>query len=379
VVIRVHLWFPFFMSRIPIAVIGTGFGARIQAPALSASGRFAVVALVGRRLDHTRRLAARLDIPHALDSLDAALALPDLAAVSVATPPDTHAEYAIAAARAGKHVLVEKPMARTLAEARAMRAAAAEAGVVAMVDHEFRFDPARAMLARVLRRGDLGAPRLITGLAMSPLYVDPYRAAPAWWFDAARGGGWLGASGSHLIDAVRVWLGEYAAVAALIDSTVADRRADGGEGTPAGAADDSFSLLFRMACGAAGVMQQSAAAWGPRLTMVRITGSDGTAWIDERGRLWCADSHGEASAVAIDADLQLRAVEPPEHGGPFAKWEFPAFIHQAECFADAIEGRGSGAVAAATFDDGLACQAVMEAARESSRTGMWVSPTSLAK
>jgi len=365
------------MQRIPIAVIGTGFGARIQAPGLAASGRFAVVALVGRRLDHTRRLAERLSIPHALDSLDAALALPELAAVSVATPPDTHAEYALAAARAGKHLLVEKPMARTLAEARAMCEAAAEAGVVALIDHEFRFDPARAMLGRLLRRGDLGTPRLVTGLAMSPLFVDPYRPAPAWWFDAARGGGWLGASGSHLIDAVRVWLGEFAAVAALIDNAAAERCADGGAGLPGGAADDSFSLLFRMACGAAGVMQQSAAAWGPRLTMVRIAGADATAWIDERGRLWCAGSGREAAEVAIDQDLQLRAAEPPEHGGPFAKWEFPAFIRQAECFADAIEGRAGKAGAAATFDDGVACQAVMDAAREAARTGTWVSPASL--
>ena len=367
------------MQRIPIAVIGTGFGARIQAPGFAASGRFEVVALVGRRLHHTRRLAERLGIPQALDSLDAVLALPELAAVSVATPPDTHAEYAIAAARAGKHVLVEKPMARTLAEARAMCASAAAAGVVAMIDHEFRFDPARAMLARVLRRGDLGAPRLITGLAMSPLYVDPYRPAPAWWFDAARGGGWLGASGSHLIDAVRVWLGEYAAVAALIDSAVADRGGGSGDAIGGGAADDSFSLLFRMTCGAAGVMQQSAAAWGPRLTIVRIAGSEATAWIDEHARLWCAGSGRDPFAVPIDQDLHLRAIEPPEHGGPFAKWEFPAFLRQAECFADAIDGRAGGAAPAATFDDGVACQAVLDAAREAGRTGAWVSPASLLK
>ena len=150
------------MGRIAIAVVGTGFGARIQVPALRASGRFDVVALVGRRRDHTAELAARLGVPGALTRCDEALALPGLQAVSVATPPDTHAAYAVAAASAGLHVLCEKPMARTLAEAQAMLAAVRAAGVVGMIDHEFRFDPSRAMLTRLLRAGALGAPRLVT-------------------------------------------------------------------------------------------------------------------------------------------------------------------------------------------------------------------------
>ena len=358
-------------KRIRIAVIGTGFGARIQVPAFIASGRFEVLALVGRRADQTRRLAERLGMARALTSVDQALALPGLVAVSVATPPDTHAEYAIAAARAGKHVLCEKPMARTLAEAVAMREAAAAAGIVAMIDHEFRFDPARATLARLLRRGDLGTPHLATVLAMSPLFVDPYRAAPSWWFDASRGGGWLGAAGSHLIDAVRVWLGEYAAVAALVD-TCLPARDDAGDVPLPPDADDTSSLLFRMASGAAGIIQQSAVSWGPRLTMIRITGSEATAWIDERGTLWCAGRARDPFAVHIDADLRLPDATPPAESGRFARWEFPAFLRQAERFADAIEGRAADGPAAATFADGVACQAVMDAAREGSQRGRWV-------
>lgn len=360
--------------RIPIAVVGTGFGARIQVPAFTASRRFDVVALVGRRADHTAKLAASLGVPHALTSLDQALALPGLTAVSVATPPDTHADYAIAAARAGTHVLCEKPMARSLAEARAMRDAATRAGVVRMIDHEFRFDPSRAMLGRLLHRGDIGVPRTATCLAMSPLFVDPYRPAPAWWFDAARGGGWLGASGSHVIDAMRAWLGEFAAVAALVDTYLAERRVSGGDTALRCDADDTFALLCRMVCGAECILQQSAVSWGPRLTMVRIAGSEATAWIDERGTLWCAGRGREPFEVPIDADLRLPDVAPPEQSGPFARWEFPAFIRQAERFADAIEGRTSEGPAAATFVDGVACQAVMDAAREASRTGRWVAP-----
>ena len=359
-------------QRIRVAVIGTGFGARIQVPAFAASGRFEVVALVGRRAEHAQRLAEPLGVAHALTSMDEALAIPGLAAVSVATPPDTHAAYAIAAARAGKHVLCEKPMARTLAEAVAMRDAAAAAGIVAMIDHEFRFDPARAALARLLRRGDLGTPRLASVLAMSPLFIDPHRSAPPWWFDAGRGGGWLGTAGSHLIDAVRVWLGEYAAVAALVDTYLTTRDFEGRDAPPHCDADDTSSLLFRMTSGAAGVIQQSAVSWGPRLTMVRITGSDATAWIDERGTLWCAGRARDPFEVSIDTDLRLPKVTVPQASGRFARWEFPAFVRQAERFADAIERRDSDGPAAATFEDGVACQAVMDAAREGSRLGRWI-------
>jgi len=361
------------MPRIPIAVVGTGFGARIQVPALIASGRFDVVALVGRGAERTERLAKRLGVPHGFASFDEALGLSELAAVSIATPPATHAEYAIAAAHAGLHVLCEKPMARTLAEADAMRSAALAAGVVGLIDHEFRFDPARAMLGRLVRRGELGVPRIVTCLAMSPLFVDPYRPAPAWWFDAAQGGGWLGASGSHLIDAVRVWLGEYAAVTALLDTYLAERQVSGADSATRCDADDTFSLLFRMACGAEGMMQQSAVSWGPRLTTVRLGGSEATAWIDERGRLWTAGRGREPFSVEIDADLRLPDRAPPENSGPFARWEFPAFIRQAERFADAIDGRATAAgPAAATFEDGVACQAVMDAARDAARMGRWI-------
>ena len=355
---------------IPIAVVGTGFGARIHVPGLRASGRFDVRALVGRRPERVRRVAERQGIPRAATRL--ADVLDDVAAVSIATPPDAHAELAVAAARASRHVLCEKPMARTVAEATAMRDAARTAGVVALVDHEFRFDPARATLAELIRRGDLGRPRLVAAITHIPLFADADRPAPAWWFDADAGGGWLGASGSHLIDALRVWLGDFAAVAALVETFVGTRRVAEASAPVAVGADDAFSLLFRMASGAGGVVQQSAVAWGPPSVVLRIVGSDASAWIDDDGRLHRAGRDAAASEVAVPPHLRLPDVPVPPDAGPFAARELPAFVRQAERFADAIEGRPASAPAAATFDDGLAVQRVIDAVRESARQGRWV-------
>jgi len=348
-------------TPIPIAVVGTGFGARIQIPGFRASRRFVVAALVGRRPERVRRMAERLAVPHALTSLDEALALPEVAAVSIATPPGTHAESAIAAARAGRHVLCEKPMARTVAEAEAMREAAHAAGVVGLIDHEFRFEPGRAALARLLVDGGLGVARLVTAVANIPLFADAERPAPAWWFDAAAGGGWIGASGSHLIDALRLWLGEFAAVAALTDTF--------GRGD----AEDTFSLLFRMVSGVQGLMQQTSVAWGPPYVALRVAGSEATAWIDDDGRLWRAGRDGAAAVVDVPVDLRLPSVAAPPDAGPFAARELAAFVRQAERFADAIERPGTTYdPPPATFDDGVACQHVMDAARASARHGRWV-------
>jgi predicted dehydrogenase len=350
------------VRRLRIAVVGTGFGARIQVPGLRASGRFDVAALVGRDAERTRRVAERLGVEVACTSLEDALATSEIDAVAIATPPATHAPLAIAAARAGKHVLCEKPMARSLAEAQAMCDAVHAAGVVGAVGFEFRFHPARAMLARMIARGDLGEPQLLVCVDTLPLYVAPYKAPPAWWYDADAGGGWLGASGSHLLDAARVWLGEVCALAAIVDTL--------GRGT----ADDTFALLLRMASGARAVLQQSAAVRGPRLQAFRLSGSDGTAWIDEAWRLWRAGTTGDAEEVRPDDDLDAPDVQIPPESGPFAARELPSFVRLAERFGDAIAGRSAPPAAprAATFGDGLACQRLMDAARAASRSTAWV-------
>jgi len=350
-------------KKIRIAVVGAGFGARIQVPGFRASGRFEVVALVGRDPDRLARAAARCGVDRVCRSLDEALALPDLHAVSITTPPAAHAAAAIAAARAGLHVLCEKPMARTVAEAEAMCAAAR--GVVALVDHEFRFDPARAMLARLIERGDLGTPQLITAITTMPHYIGPWRPPPAWWFDADLGGGWLGACGSHWIDALRVWLGEITDVTAVVDahapppSSVARR------------ADDTYTVLFRVLGGAHGVLQQSAATWGRRFEALRIAGGDGTCWIDGN-ELWHANRSEPGAVVAIPDDLRLPEIPTEPWMGPFAAVELPAFVRQAEQFADMIEGRTPTGPRAATFADGLACQRVMEAARAAATSRGWI-------
>src|SRR5690349_20077858 len=198
-----------------VVVVGTGFGCITHLRALRAAG-FEAVALVGRDPEKTRDRARRFDVPHGLTDLDAALALPGVDAVAIATPPHTHAEIALAAVAEGKHVLCEKPFARDAEEGRRMLEAAEAAGVVHLLGTEFRSASGQASMARVVHGGEIGTPKLATFLMHIPMLADPAGEVPGWWADGAQGGGWLGAQAAHVIDQFRVMLGDFSGVSASL-------------------------------------------------------------------------------------------------------------------------------------------------------------------
>jgi predicted dehydrogenase len=339
-----------------VAVVGTGFGSRIHVPALRAAG-FDVVALVGRDEERTARRAKRLDVPRAITSVDEALALPELDAVSIATPPAAHASITVQACRAGKHVLCEKPFALDATEAAAMLDAARDAGVVHMVGHEFRWTPERAVMARAIATGLIGEPRTFSLVSYVPFVADTGTRLPDWWFDAAQGGGWLGASGSHVVDQLRTWLGEVISLSAGL-SVVSAR---------SGVADDSFVVRVRMRNGAEGVLQQCAASWIPAVTSLAVVaGTHGTLEADAH-TVWCSDRAGRRT-LEVPAELALEPM-PPQGDDPRERYthlELAPYTRLCEAFLGAIAGRAlASAVAVPTFADGVAEMQILDAIRAS--------------
>jgi len=336
-------------------VVGTGFGARVHAPALRAAG-FDVLALVGRDPERTARRAERLGIPHSCTSLAEALALPGVDAVTIAAPPAAHASLAIEACAAGRHVICEKPFAIDAGEAVAMVSAAAAAGVTALVGHEFRWAPDRAVAARAIQEELIGEPRMATLVQYVPLVADPDAKVPEWWFDAERGGGWLGASGSHIVDQVRTWLGEFATVSATLP-TVARR--DG--------AEDSFAVRATMQSGAEVVLQQTAAAWTPHVVGVSVVaGTDGTLEVTADG-VWLSDRSGRRQ-LPVPADLALpdppATSDDPRHR--YTHLEIGPYTRLCEALRAGVDGTApSDRVPLPTFADGLACMQVLDAIRSS--------------
>lgn len=356
------------MSGPGVVVVGTGFGCLTHVPALRDAG-FDVKALVGRDPERTRARAERFEVPLALTSYEEALALDGVDAVSVVTPPHTHHDLVVAACEAGKHVVCEKPFATDAAEARRMLDAAEAAGVVHLLGTEFRFATAQALLRRVVQRGDIGEPRQAMFLLEVPLIADHAAEVPDWWEQREEGGGWLGAHGSHWVDQVRSTLGEISGVSAALPVV---------SGRPM-SAEDTFTVHFRTVTGVEGVLHSSAASRGPMLADQRVTGTEGTAWI-QGDEVHLATAAG-SGPVEVPADLVLGAPVPPPMDLMVTAYDWMhsmgidrhPYARLFTVLRDRIEGRDVPAdPPAATFGDGVAGMRVLDAIRRADAERTWV-------
>jgi len=198
-------------------IIGAGDIARKQtAPAIRDANGAELLAVHRQSMDAAQAFADEFGAAKAYDDVDALLADPDVDAVYISTPVYLHASQTIAAARAGKHVLVEKPMAMSSAECRQMIDACATHGVELMVCYYQRFNARHQKVRELVSAGDIG--RVITATA-SMTTQNPPRAG-AWRHDPALGGGGVVMDmGVHCFDTLRFILGEVKSVTALVDTS----------------------------------------------------------------------------------------------------------------------------------------------------------------
>jgi predicted dehydrogenase len=324
-----------------VAIIGKGWGSRVQGPAFQEAG-LDVIAVAGRDRDWRELINSEADL------------------ISVTVPPIEHAEMAIAALEAGKHVLSEKPTARNVAEAERMVAAARKhQNQLALIDHELRFTPSYIAAREEVRT--LGGIRYIELRYCSASRGDRSRGWN-WWSDADQLGGVLGAVGSHFADAVRYLTGEeVVAVQATLETVIKER--SGHEVT-----SDDFSVVnLRLSGGAVALMSLSAIA----------SGSDEPSTIT---------IYGENAALRLVNEELLRngtriagndLVKRPGNttGGAFGS----GTLHLGRALKRALDDGDRTALSpAATFDDGFAQQRILDAARAShARGGEWVSTSSL--
>jgi predicted dehydrogenase len=351
-----------------VIVVGTGFGCYSHVRALRHAG-FEVRALVGRDPAKTAERARLFDVPTYGVSLADALEGTDVDAVSIATPPHSHAELALEAIAAGKHVLCEKPFARDSGEGRKVLEAAEGADVVHLLGTEFRYDTGQALLAQSIRRGLIGEPRIATWLMHVPVLADPAAQVPAWWVDASEGGGWLGAHGSQLIDQIRVTLGEFEAVSASLVHVVHRPMT----------ADDGFVIHFRLRSGCVGVLQSTASDHAI-LVETRVTGSTATAWIEGVGETVNLSDSAGTRTLQVPDDLRTEPAPPLPPGAVTTTYEqmitfgveYGPYTRLAANFRNRILDRPCEGPTPATFADGVAQMAVLDAIRSSARArGAW--------
>ena len=328
---------------IRVAVIGCGLIARrAHLPAFVAAEEAELSAVVSGHIESARAAAAEFGEPRVLQTWQEAVADPAIDAIDICTPNSLHAPIAIAAARAGKHVLVEKPMAVTLLEADAMIAAAREAGVVLMIAHTLRFVPIYEAIKLALSDGVIGEPLTARAIFMHAGPDDYWGAASDWfWREETAGGGSLLDLGIHMIDMLR-W---------CIDRPVIEVAAMTARALKPTFADDNAFVLMRFAGDVLASVQTSWTAVPSPDRQIAIHGTLGHVFMNLAATppltIQLADGAGERTMVP-----DLPAVSPL--GNPF--------VHFLRCILDDAPPLTSG-------EEGRASLAVALAAYESARNG----------
>jgi phthalate 4,5-cis-dihydrodiol dehydrogenase len=188
------------MKKLKLGALGLGRAFAVMLPTLSSDPRIELVAAADPREEARRKFQAEVG-GSTYETYERLLSDKSVEAVYVATPHQFHAAQAVAAARAGKHVLVEKPMALSLEECRAMVDAAKEAGVALVVGHSHSFDAPIQRAREIIESGSVGAVRMITALNYTDFLYRPRRPEE---LSTALGGGAVFNQGAHQIDTVRL-------------------------------------------------------------------------------------------------------------------------------------------------------------------------------
>ncbi|MGV9526071.1 Gfo/Idh/MocA family protein [Streptomyces cellulosae] len=347
--------------------------------------------ICGRDADAVRTAAGRHGWAEAETDWRALVERDDIDLVDICTPGDSHAEIALAALAAGKHVLCEKPLANTVAEAEAMARAAQEArdrGQAAMVGFNYRRVPATALARRMVEEGRIGTLRHVRVAYLQDWLVDPQ--SPLTWRlrREQAGSGSLGDLGAHIVDLAQYLAGEpLAGVSALTETFVRERplptapssglAAVSAAGTGPVTVDDAAVFTGRFTSGALASFEATRYATGRKNALrIELNGERGSLAFDlERlNELEYHDGTGDATHGGFRRILvtepdhpYLDAWWPPGHGLGYEH----TFAHQARDLVHAIaEGRSPEP----SFADGLQVQRVLAAVEESAEKNAVYTP-----
>jgi len=378
-----------------VGMVGHAFMGAAHTQGWAGAGRFSALpleiertALCGRDAGAVTASAARLGWASVETDWRRLIARDDIDLVDICTPGDTHADIAIAALEAGKHVLCEKPLANTVAEAVDMADAARRAearGVRSMVGFTYRRVPAIALAKQLVDEGRLGTIRHVRAQYLQDWIVDP-EFPLVWRLQKDRAGsGALGDIGAHVIDLAQHLLGSsISGVSGLTETFVKERplpaaatglSATGTTATGPVTVDDAALFTARFAAGAIGSFEATRFATGRKNAIrIEINGSEGSLAFDfeSMNELHFHD-HTEPAETA-----GFRRILVTEPGHPYAgRWWPPghglgyehAFAHE---IADLVEDIAADRSPSPSFADGLQVQRVLEAVEQSAaKDSLW--------
>jgi predicted dehydrogenase len=383
-----------------VAMIGGGFMGKAHALAYAAMPMFfwPPPAIPHRKIlvdidaDLARTGAERLGFAESTADWKAAVTRKDIDVVDIVTPNDSHAEIAIAALQAGKHVICEKPLARTAAESKSMLDAARKAGTIHMVAFNYRRTPAVALAKKYIEEGRIGTILNFRGTYLQDWSADP-NGPLSWRFQKSiAGSGAVGDIGTHVVDFARYLVGEIEAVNAIVKTYIPTRPLQAGGLDKLGASDkdasgprgevdvdDEMLTMLRFANGAVGSMEATRNAYGRNNYLTfEIHGTKGSVAFNYERRdelqVMFADDAGDARGFRT-------VYTGPAHPYGAGLWPIPALgigygeTKIIECY-DLFKAIADNELPSPNFEDGYRISAIADAILESGRSQAWVAVAS---
>lgn len=366
-----------------VALIGTKFMGRAHANAWRQAPRFFDLAadirmatICGRDRAGTRRAAKALGWEKAVTDWRSVIADPVIDIVDICTPNDSHAEIAVAAARAGKAVLCEKPIARDAAEARRMVEAVKRAGVPNMVCHNYRRVPAVALAREMIANGEIGRRIYHFHGRYAQDWIADENFPLVWRLQSGQSGsGTLGDIGSHIVDLARFLAGEIESVSAEVETFVKRRPLENRRRVLGRVdVDDAALTIGRFRNGALLNLEATRFARGRRNQLrFEVNGSGGSIAFDME-QMNLLKFYSAADPVGRQGFREIMVTEPQHPfvgrwwpSGHFIGYEH-TFVHTIADFVNAIVARKR---VQPDFADGLATQRVLDAIARSGKTRRW--------
>ncbi|MET1071610.1 MAG: Gfo/Idh/MocA family oxidoreductase [Umezawaea sp.] len=371
-------------EQIGVGMVGHAFMGAVHSQAWRNAHRFFDLPLTprlsvlgGRDGARTRAAADKYGWADVETDWAALVRRDDVQVVDICTPGDTHCDIAVAALEAGKHVLCEKPLANSVAEAEKMAAAAEAAaarGVRSMVAFNYRRVPALAYARKLVADGRLGEVRHVRAVYLQDWLSDP--ASPLTWrLDKEKAGsGALGDLGAHIVDAAQFVTGLTITGVSALTETFTTTRPDGAGGTGPVTVDDAALFLARFDGGALGSFEATRYALGRKNAMrLEVNGSRGSLAFDFESMNELQFFDGDAPG----AESGFRRVLVTEADHPYVGAWWPpghllgyehTFVHEV---ADLVGAIAAGTDPAPSFADGLRVQRVLAAVEDSATAGNW--------
>lgn len=376
-------------EQLSVAVIGAGMAGRShangyrQANTIHGGGlpKIRLAAIADMNLALAQEVADRYGFEKAVGSWQEVAADSSIDAVSIVIGNVAHREVAEAMLAAGKHVLCEKPLAASLADAEAMVAAAEKATTIAATAYSFRRNPAVEAIRDLLASGELGTPAMVEAHYLADYAADP--AGPmSWRFQGPLGTGALIDLGAHIIDLAEYVCGPIVSVSGAafgisiperhlpVGNVIGHDHAELSENTEPVTNDDSVAFTAKFANGAISTFRVSRVAFGtPNDLAVTVTGTQSRAVFD-----WArpaefivsdtqpsGNTRGDRIVYVSPGTARVFDDAVPMPGGNISFGYGDLFVYQTRAFIDQILGRDSVLPPCATFADGLHTMRVCDA------------------